>query len=753
MSYFMTRMLERQDGVDDLCLISDNKKDSITNQLSTRLSRNKIYTSIGEVLVAVNPYRVLNIYGQPHIQKYQNASLGDTSPHIYGLAERAYRRMKEEHKPQAVIISGESGAGKTESAKLLLHYISSVSGSSSISQRMKNVILQCNPLLESFGNAKTVRNNNSSRFGKYLNLFFNERGEPIGGTTTNFLLEKTRVTFQQNQERNFHIFYQLLASKHSPMFADFFQRTYLEGLGPEHFYYLSQSGTYHVDGYDDAQVFQEVIQAMATVSISQDEQWMIFGVLAAILHLGNVYLVQGSQPNESYLSQESESFLQTAAYLLGVDPNLLNKAITHKKIQMGGRRGSVVEVPQNADQATQIRDALAKELFSRTFDHIVNRVNQTMYPENFIAGKSIGILDIYGFEIFENNSFEQFCINYVNEKLQQIFIQLTIKGEQVEYKQEGLPWKDVQFFDNEVVVKLIEGSNPPGLMRLLDDTGRALHAMDSRAADSGFMDKINGTGISSHQHLRVARGQFTIQHYAGNCTYNVDGFVFKNIDTLYHSVIDVMQMSQNQFVNYLWQNEPSPTSNARKSPTTSSMKIRTSAKQLVESLEQCAPHYIRCIKPNERKMEMTMEKKRVEHQVQYLGLVQNVEVKKAGYSYRATYATFLNQFGLLNPAFRGMQTSMMQPYEAQKMCKELCSYLSSKYNNDVPTNEWAFGRTKLFVDKPTTIFFLEELKEQTLDPQGYAEKVRMFEEADREAERAEAKMKKPAKKSACCVVS
>jgi len=730
----MSRMLARQDGVEDLTLITNNNETAVGSQLHTRLMRNKIYTNIGEVLIAVNPYKRLNIYGDTHIKKYQAASLSDTSPHIYALAERAYRRMRDNRQMQAVIISGESGAGKTESAKLILHYVSSVSGSSQVATQMKKIILECNPLLESFGNAKTVRNNNSSRFGKYLELYFNDKAEPVGGQTSNFLLEKTRVTFQGRGERNFHIFYQLFTADSQTL-----QHFYL--TQPEDFNYTSQSGTMYVDGMDDARTFNEVQQAMSTINMDENEKWQIFQTLAAILHIGNIQFEGSNTPPN--LVEGSEYYVQVAAYLLGVDTEALYKSITHKKITMGGRRGSVVEVPQNRDQATQIRDALAKELFSRTFDHIISRVNQAMYPKNYVRGQSIGILDIYGFEIFKKNSFEQFCINYVNERLQQIFIELTIKGEQREYHQEQLPWRDVPFFDNKVVVELIEGSNPPGIMRVLDDTCKSLHAMDSRSADDGFLDKVQGTKIGSHPHLVVqGRGMFTIKHYAGDVRYTVDGFCFKNMDNLYESLEACMSVSQLGIVAHLWQ----PQERKGRSPTTSGTKIRTSCAQLVSQLMQCAPHYIRCIKPNEEKAPMYMEEKRVLHQVKYLGIVQNIKVKKAGYSFRAYYETFWNMFYMLHPKYDQLAGT------PQQIVQQMCSYLSKKYPSDVPSSEWAFGVSKVFVSQPQTIFFLEELREQALDPQGYAEKVKAYEQADREAEKIEAKMKKPKKKGKGCVV-
>ena len=255
MSYFINKMRERQDGVDDLCLMSGEVTDAnIVNQLGIRLVRGAIHTSVAEVLIICNPFKVLPIYGPSHIKLYQNGALSDVSPHIFGLSEKAYRKMVTAHVPQAVIISGESGAGKTETAKMILHYCSSVASSSSAqAARMKQIILESNPLLEAFGNAKTTRNNNSSRFGKYLELQFNELGEPAGGTTTNFLLEKVRVTYQQKHERNFHIFYQMLEGA----WPELLQAC---RMGRAHdYFYLSQSGTFDVPGVDDGRNFREAI--------------------------------------------------------------------------------------------------------------------------------------------------------------------------------------------------------------------------------------------------------------------------------------------------------------------------------------------------------------------------------------------------------------------------------------------------------------------------------------------------------------
>jgi myosin-1 len=739
MSYFMSKLLERQNGVDDLTMMSGNGVEAIVTQLAYRLDRNKIYTSVGDVLIAVNPYRILPIFGPDHVKMYQTAF--DSTPHVYGLAERAYRAMKEMNRPQAVIISGESGAGKTESAKLFLHYVSSVSGSSGQSAAMKQIILQSNPLLESFGNAKTVRNNNSSRFGKYLELKFNDNGEPVGGVTSNFLLEKTRVSNQGKGERNFHIFYQLLAHVQQGGMPELLQQAQLQGSEA----YAYTMGTTQVDGVDDRADFQEVLAAMNTIHIPADAQWYVMTSLAAILHLGNFTFAKG-QDVPARPSQGAEYSLQMAAFLMGVEAQDLFKAITHKTIQMGGRRASVVQVPQNRDQATQIRDALAKETYSRIFDLVVGQLNQVMFSNQGAPGRTIGILDIYGFEIFKENGFEQICINYVNEKLQQIFIELTVRGEQREYHDEGIQWRDIAYFDNKVVCDLIEGSNPPGILRILDDTCKTLHAVDSDTADTKFIEKLQQSSLAGHPHLRVLGSTsvftagFTIKHYAGDVTYNVREFAFKNMDNLFHSLVNCLKQSQNPFMRSLWQSDDV----SAKAPTTSSTKIRSSCAALVTSLMRCAPHYIRCIKPNEEKRPMFIEEKRVLHQVKYLGLVENVKIKKAGYAYRAPYDIFLQRFHYL--AGGRLQGGGING------CKELCNIISKKYPSEVPMSEWCFGRAKLFISSPQTVFLLEEFREEAVDPKGYADKVRQHEAMERAAAAQEAKVAHRGTANKCCVV-
>jgi len=772
-------------------MCSSPSNGELTKQLGARFDRELIYTNISDVLVSINPYKYLPITGPEQISMYQNSSgQGSVPPHVYLLAERAYRRLVDEKESQCVIISGESGAGKTVAAKLILNYITAVSPGGSTSggggsdysspapapapvpsgppprgrggppmpgrgappmpgrgrggppprqsmrggpprggggpggprrsmapggggglksvDEIKKIIIDSNPLMEAFGNAKTVRNDNSSRFGKYLEIQFNDNSSPVGGVISTFLLEKTRVAFQGRGERNFHIFYQLLAGADANLKNDF-------GINcdPTCFYYLGQSGCTTVDDVDDAKDFQEVRAAMTTVRISDADQYDIFRTLAGILHLGNIRF-QGEPPAQVTDRQP----LEAAAAILGVDPNFLEQSLNHRQIQSGSARATQYAVPQNADQASGIRDALAKTLYAKLFDYIVAKVNIAMAnPANCLV---VGVLDIYGFEIFEQNSFEQFCINYVNERLQQIFIDLTVRGEQQEYHEEGMKWKDIKFFDNKIVCELIHGKNPPGIMRVLDDNCRSVHALDSAAADAKFLQKLVQVH-GSHAHFSASNtganaNEFTIKHYAGDVTYNIEEFCFKNNDNLYISLINCMQTSNVGFLVSLF---PEDISNDKSAPTTAGFKIRESANYLVKRLSACTPHYIRCIKSNDKKLPLTFNAGRVEHQVKYLGLLENVKVKRAGYAYRHLKEVFLMRFG-----------AIVEP--PPNSIPDFVTRACQKYK-ELAADEFEEGKTKVFVKNPDTIFIMEEILFKITDPTGYKEQVKAFKESEKQA--------------------
>ena len=434
------------------------------------------YTYIGHVLVAVNPFKWItaengapeDLYGSKMMRRYERRSRLDAPPHVYAIAEAAYRGMTGEEESQCVIISGESGAGKTEAAKQVMAYIASVSAGRKadvVVTRINRIVSRSNPLLESFGNAMTLRNNNSSRFGKYFRLLFDRFGQPRGGSVINYLLEKSRVVRPARGERNFHIFYQLLRALDAPTKKRLGLNHYSH---PKNIHYLAQSGVFTISNEggtkDDGKEFLEVLAAFDTIGIDARERGQIYEVLASVLHLGNIAFVakkygnaDGSTPDASGLEAATR-----AAAIMGVDATMLVRVLTSRRLE--SPTGEKYVVPLNVPQATDARDAAAKALYAQLFDYLVVRVNdaltaaQASGDERAGSGAggadddsdedeelSIGVLDIYGFEVFEQNSFEQLCINFVNEKLQQIFIELCLKAEQVEYATEGIGEKSIYF--------------------------------------------------------------------------------------------------------------------------------------------------------------------------------------------------------------------------------------------------------------------------------------------------------------------
>jgi myosin-1 len=608
-------------------------------------------------------------------------------PHVFAIAESAYYNMNAYKENQCVIISGESGAGKTEAAKRIMQYVANVSGGNNSSiQETKDMVLATNPLLESFGNAKTLRNNNSSRFGKYLQLQFNGQGEPVGATITNYLLEKSRVVGQIRDERNFHIFYQFTkgASKE--------YRTNFGIQQPSMYPYTSASKCLDVDGIDDLADYAETLEAMRIIGLSQAEQDEIFRMLAAILWTGNIGFREDKDGNAEVTDQSVVDFL---AYLLEVDPAQVVQAIT---IRIITARNEVLESPANPAQAMATRDALAKAIYNNLFDWIVERVNVSLKARGTPA-HSIGILDIYGFEIFEKNSFEQLCINYVNEKLQQIFIQLTLKTEQEEYAREQITWTPIKYFDNKVVCDLIEAVRPPGIFSAMKDATRTAHA-DPAACDRTFMQAINGM---SNAHLTPRQGNFIVKHYAGDVSYTVEGITDKNKDQLLKGLLNLFSYSGNHFIHKLFPHEVDQDN--KKQPPSAGDKIKASANDLVATLMKAQPSYIRTIKPNENKSPTEYNVPNVMHQIKYLGLQENVRIRRAGFAYRQTFDKFVERFYLLSP-----KTSYAGDYtwtgDAKSGVKQILK------DTSIPQEEFQMGVTKAFIKAPETLFALEHMRDR-----------------------------------------
>lgn len=449
---------------------------------------------------------------------------------------------------------------------------------------------------------------------------------------------------------------------------------------------------------DDIADFQDTLNAMKTIGLTQPEQDDIFRILSAILWLGNMQFFEDDSSNASITDHSVVDFV---AYLLEVDPGQVSKALTLRVVETarGGRRGSVYEVPLNTVQALAVRDALAKALYFNLFDWIVDRVNASLSARGNIAN-SIGILDIYGFEIFEKNSFEQLCINYVNEKLQQIFIQLTLKTEQEEYAREQIKWTPINYFDNKVVCSLIEDKRPPGVFAALNDACATAHA-DSSAADSTFVGRLNF--LSQNQNFESRQGQFVIKHYAGDVSYAVEGMTDKNKDQLLKDLLNLVNTSSNRFVHTLFPNQVNQDDKRR--PPTAGDKIKSSANDLVATLMQAQPSYIRTIKPNDNKSPSEYNVGNVLHQIKYLGLQENVRIRRAGFAYRQTFDKFVERFYLLSP-----KTSYAGDYtwtgDAESGARQILK------DTSIPSEEYQMGVTKAFIKTPETLFALEHMRDR-----------------------------------------
>ncbi|KAH9729015.1 Myosin-6 [Citrus sinensis] len=662
-------------GVDDMTKLAYLHEPGVLQNLRSRYDMNEIYTYTGSILIAVNPFRRLpHLYDSHMMAQYKGAAFGELSPHPFAVADAAYRQMINEGISQSILVSGESGAGKTESTKQLMRYLAYMGGRAAAEGRsVEKKVLESNPVLEAFGNAKTVRNNNSSRFGKFVEIQFDRSGRISGAAIRTYLLERSRVCQVSDPERNYHCFYMLCAAPPEDI-----QRFKLGN--PRTFHYLNQSNCYELDGVNDSKEYIATRQAMDVVGISSDEQDAIFRVVAAILHLGNVEFAKGKEVDSSVPKDEKSQFhLKTVAELLMCDAKALEDSLCKREIVT---RDETITKWLDPEAAAVSRDALAKIVYSRLFDWLVEKINNSI-GQDPNSKSLIGVLDIYGFESFKTNSFEQFCINLTNEKLQQHFNQHVFKMEQEEYSKEAINWSYIEFVDNQDILDLIEkkylaskrsligtvwerctmaaklpGSTPKrslsgvfwtlvlkpgGIIALLDEA-----CMFPRSTHETFAQKLYQT-FKNHKRFskpKLARSDFTICHYAGDVTYQTELFLDKNKDYVVAEHQALLSASKCSFVSSLFPPLAEESSKTSKFSSIGS-RFKQQLQQLLETLSSSEPHYIRCVKPNNLLKPAIFENKNVLQQLRCGGVMEAIRISCAGYPTRKPFDEFVDRFGIL----------------------------------------------------------------------------------------------------------
>ncbi|XP_057439528.1 myosin-11-like [Lotus japonicus] len=657
-------------GVDDMTKLSYLHEPGVLQNLKIRYELNEIYTYTGNILIAINPFQKLpHLYDAHMMHQYKGAPFGELSPHVFAVADVAYRAMINERKSNSILVSGESGAGKTETTKMLMQYLAYLGGRAATEGRtVEQQVLESNPVLEAFGNAKTVRNNNSSRFGKFVEIQFDKSGRISGAAIRTYLLERSRVCQINDPERNYHCFYLLCAAPQEEI------EKYKLGH-PKTFHYLNQSKCFELADVSDAREYLATRRAMDIVGISPKEQEAIFRVVASILHLGNIEFTKGKEVDSSVPKDDKAKFsLKTTAELLMCNAGALEDALC-KRVMITPEE--VIKRSLDPQSAAVSRDGLAKTLYSRLFDWLVDKINNSI-GQDATSKSLIGVLDIYGFESFKCNSFEQFCINFTNEKLQQHFNQHVFKMEQEEYTKEQIDWSYIEFVDNQDVLDLIE-KKPGGIIALLDEA-----CMFPKSTHETFANKLYQT-FKNHKRFvkpKLSRTDFTISHYAGEVLYQSDHFLDKNKDYVVPEHQDLLGASKCPFVAGLFPPLPDETSKSSKFSSIGS-RFKLQLQSLMETLNSTEPHYIRCVKPNNVLKPAIFENVNIMQQLRCGGVLEAIRISCAGYPTRRAFFEFINRFSLLAPEVTEAN------HDEKTVCKKILEKMGLK--------GYQIGKTKVFL--------------------------------------------------------
>ncbi|XP_055275341.1 myosin-15 [Moschus berezovskii] len=690
--------------IEDMATLTHLNEASVLHALRRRYDHWMIYTYSGLSCVSINPHKQLPVYHKAVAAAYKGRRRSDAPPHIFAVANNAFQDMLHSRENQSILFTGESGAGKTVNTKHIIQYFATVATTGESKEKLETLqdqIKQVNPVLEAFGNAKTVRNDNSSRFGKFIRMHFCARGKLSSADIDIYLLEKSRVIFQQPGERNYHIFYQILSGKKE------LRDVCLVSENPSDFHFCSH-GTVAVESSDDAEELLATDQAMDILGFLPDEKYGSYKLTGAILHFGNMKFKQ--KPREEQVEADGTENADKAAFLMGINSSELVKGLIHPRIKVGNE---YVTRSQNVEQVTYAVGVLSKSIYERVFKWLVARINRVL-DAKLSRQFFIGILDITGFEMLDYNSLEQLCINFTNEKLQQYFNQHTLVLEQEEYRREGIDWVFIDFgLDLQACVDLVE--KPMGIFSILEE-----ECMFHQATDVTFKTKLFDNHFGKSVHFQKPKSDdkkkyeahFELVHYAGVVPYNVSGWLEKNKDFLNETVVAIFQKSSNRllanlFENYISTNTALQFGEKKRKKGASFQMVASLHKEnlnkLMTNLKSTAPHFVRCINPNVSKTPGVMDPYLVLQQLRYNGVLQGITICREGFPHRLLYADFKQRYYILNP--RAFPKSKFA--SNRKAAEELLDSL------EIDHNQYRFGITKVLL-KAGFLGKLEAMRDERL---------------------------------------
>ncbi|XP_053564558.1 myosin-4-like [Bombina bombina] len=700
------------DKLEDMALLTHLNEPSVLYNLKERYAAWMIYTYSGLFCVTVNPYKSLPVYNPEVVNAYRGKKRMETPPHIFSISDNAYQFMLTDRENQSILITGESGAGKTVNTKRVIQYFATIAAAgdsgkkkeasgSKMQGTLEDQIIQANPLLEAFGNAKTVRNDNSSRFGKFIRIHFGATGKLASADIETYLLEKSRVTFQLANERSYHIFYQIQSNK-KPDIVDMLLVT----TNPYDYHYTSL-GEISVKSIDDAEELMATDEAIDILGFNPEEKMGIYKLTGAVMHYGNMKFKQKAREEQAEADGTEDA--DKVSYLMGLNSSELVKSLCNPRVKVGNE---YVTKSQNVQQVYNSIGALARSVYEKLFLWMVTRINQQLDTKQS-RQYFIGVLDIAGFEIFDMNTFEQLCINFTNEKLQQFFNHHMFVLEQEEYTKEGIEWEFIDFgMDLAACIQLIE--KPMGIFSILEE-----ECMFPKASDTTFKNKLYDQHLGKSPNFQKpkpgkgkAEAHFSLVHYAGTVDYNITGWLEKNKDPLNETVVTLYQKSSVKLLASLFSTFSTETASSGgkagskkkgSSFQTVSAMFRENLNKLMANLRTTHPHFVRCLIPNETKTPGMMDNELVIHQLRCNGVLEGIRICRKGYPSRIHYGDFKQRYKVLNAS----AIPDGQFIDSKKACEKLLSSI------DIDHTQYKFGHTKVFF-KAGLLGVLEEMRDERL---------------------------------------